>query len=97
MLQQTFVVLPVSESAVRVLKSSTQSKSKILWIRLSFTFGTAAIVIYGQQVAPVSADIMQSSADVSTTAAAVGERPFPFLYPLKGTGKWDHSILTLSV
>lgn len=40
-------------------------------------FGTAAAVIYGQQVAAVSADIMQSSADVSTTAALPAPRRAP--------------------
>lgn len=47
-----------------------ESKRKILEIRREEAIRrTTAALIYGQQLSAVSADIMQSSADVSTTAS----------------------------
>lgn len=84
---------PVQGSAARVLRSTSQSK--ILRFLLSLTFGTAAVVIYDQQVAPVSVDIMQSSADVSTTTVA--NVRFPSLHPFSGTGNGRQCIETLGL
>lgn len=69
---------------LKVLKAcpnANQSEKSPKFVEEAIRRSTAAALIYGQQLSAVSANIMQSSADVSTTASF----PLPFYTTLAGS------------